>query len=62
MYNEAILDMDKSYIYVAFDRDEFLEILAWLNEYAGQGSYTMGGSGVYFTNKEDASAFALKWT
>ena len=36
-------------------------LIEWLNEYEGQGSYYLGGNGIYFDQHEDAVMFKLKW-
>ena len=41
--------------------DRRAPIIEWLNEYEGQGSYYVGGNGIYFDQHEDAVMFKLKW-
>ena len=36
-------------------------VIAWLNEYEGQGCYYVGGNGIYFDQHEDAVMFKLRW-
>ena len=38
------------------------EMITWLNEYDGQGYYSLGTFGVYFSHPEDAAWFKLKWS
>lgn len=59
------LDLDQEY-YPIHGLDPtwhpyFEEKIKWLKEYEGKGSFSLGGSSVYFTNKEDAAMFALRW-
>jgi len=37
------------------------EILMWLDNYEGDGTYSRGWYGIYFTREEDAVMFSLRW-
>ena len=50
---------EETYVPVPFLTNEMLE---WLLNHNGYGSYSHGGYGIYFTREEDAVLFKLKWS
>jgi len=36
-------------------------LLQWCDDYDSTGSYSLGGHSIWFSNKEDATIFALRW-
>jgi hypothetical protein len=51
--------LEETYVRVPFLTNEMLE---WLLNHEGYGSYSRGGHGIYFTREEDAVLFKLKWS
>jgi hypothetical protein len=43
-----------------FDKT-YAHIRKWCEDYEGFGSYALGGHAVWFSSKEDAMVFALRW-
>lgn len=60
MKNIGMLDSDKEYVWVPH-KHGIDAVIAWLDEYAGQGHFALGGYGVYFEDEQDATVFALRW-
>ena len=49
---------EETYVYIGLLTNEMLE---WLLNHEGYGSYSRGGHGIYFTREEDATMFTLRW-
>lgn len=61
MKNELYISMTTDYIHVPIRVKDVTEVVDWLDEIESDGTYTLGGNGVYFTKEEDANLCMLRW-
>lgn len=64
MRHEATIDFNTDYTYIVTPSLKFgahYDLIKWLNDFDSDGTYSVGGFGVYFSNADDATAFALRW-
>lgn len=61
MKHEPYLNMTIDYIHVRIRTEDITKVIDWLDEIESDGIYTLGGSGVYLTEEEDASLCMLRW-
>lgn len=65
MKYEPTINFDIEYTYIVMPSLKFgahNDLVKWLNDFDSNGTYSIGGFGVYFSNADDATAFALRWS
>ena len=55
------LDMNVNHIRVIITSDNLSQAVEWADAMESNGTYTLGGCSIYFTNEEDASLCMLRW-